>query len=183
MDNQFSRETVAVFHTADALQAAIDELLSSGFNRAEISLLAGEKAVDEQLGHIYKRASEAEDDPDAPRTAYIAPETFGDAEGAVLGALIYVPALIATGAVVASGGTIAAAAVAAAIGGGGGGIVGGILAAMIGEHHAKAVHDQLEKGGLLLWVQTPDEEREKLAVDILSRHSGDDVHVHGIRTS
>ena len=34
----------------DDLQAAIDELLSSGFHRAELSLLAGEHAVNEKLG-------------------------------------------------------------------------------------------------------------------------------------
>ncbi len=45
------REAVAVFDDAEALQAAIDELESSGFDRAEISLLAGAKSVEEKLGH------------------------------------------------------------------------------------------------------------------------------------
>jgi hypothetical protein len=39
------REAVGVFPSAGYLQAAIDELLSSGFRRAELSLLAGEDVV------------------------------------------------------------------------------------------------------------------------------------------
>lgn len=177
----FAREAVAVFHSADAMQAAIDELLSSGFDRAYLNLLAGEEAVQEKLGHMYRRVQDEEDDPAAPRTTYVEPEAFADAEGGVLGALIYVPALIATGAVVASGGTIAAAAAAAALGGGGGGLIGAVLARLIGEHHARYLQDQLDHGGLLLWVLTPSEGMEKRAVDVLSRHAGDDVHVHGVR--
>ena len=39
------REAVGYFETADALQEAIDELMSSGFDRAELSLLAAEHAA------------------------------------------------------------------------------------------------------------------------------------------
>ena len=38
-------EAVAVFATAESLQAGIDELLSSGFHRSELSLLASEAEV------------------------------------------------------------------------------------------------------------------------------------------
>ena len=44
------REAVGVFASENDLQAAIDELLSSGFHRAELSLLASEEAVNEKLG-------------------------------------------------------------------------------------------------------------------------------------
>ena len=44
------REAVGVFTSENDLQAAIDELLSSGFHRAELSLLASEEAVNEKLG-------------------------------------------------------------------------------------------------------------------------------------
>lgn len=177
----FSREAVGVFETAESLQEAIDELLSSGFDRAEISLLAGEDAVREKLGHIYEAAAAAEDDPDAPRTAYVSPESFGDAEGGVIGILTYIPATLAAGAIVASGGTIAAAAAATAIAGGAGAMIGVLLAAGIGESHAKFLRDQMERGGLLLWVLTATEEKEARAVKILSKHSAHDVHIHGVR--
>src|SRR5262245_58563263 len=57
------REAVAVFDTAQTLQNAIDELLSSGFHRAELSLLASEAGVAPKLGHKYRKSSELEDDP------------------------------------------------------------------------------------------------------------------------
>ena len=50
------REAVGVFRDPASLQEAIDELLSSGFDRAEVSLLAGEHAVEEKLGHRYRKA-------------------------------------------------------------------------------------------------------------------------------
>lgn len=38
-------EAVAVFHDAQSLQATIDELLSEGFDHAELSVLASEQAI------------------------------------------------------------------------------------------------------------------------------------------
>ena len=61
------REAVAYFDASTDLEEAIDELLSSGFDRAEISLLATERAVEDQLGHRYHKVSELEDDPAVPR--------------------------------------------------------------------------------------------------------------------
>jgi hypothetical protein len=109
------REAVSVFHDPDALQDAIDEVLSSGFDRAELSLLAGEHAVEEKLGHRYRKVAELEDDPRVPRTAYVSIESIGDAEGGLIGGLMYVGAVVAGSAVVASGGTLAGAFLAAAM--------------------------------------------------------------------
>lgn len=171
------REAVAVFDRAEHLQDAIDELLSSGFDRAEISLLASEKAVREKLGHLDPIASLA-DNPDAPRTHYVSPEAIGDAEGAVIGVFMYVGAIAATGAVVASGGALAALIIGATVGGGGGALIGGVMAKFIGHHHAEHLQKQLDYGGLLLWVRTWDEEDENSAGAILRKHSGGDVHIH-----
>jgi len=44
------KEAVGVFHSAETLEAAIDDLDEHGFDRACINLLAGEKAVREKLG-------------------------------------------------------------------------------------------------------------------------------------
>ena len=78
---EMSREAVGIFHTPECLQGAIDELLSSGFHRAELSLLASEAAIMEKLGHLYTKADMLADDPDVPRAAYVAGEDIGDAEG------------------------------------------------------------------------------------------------------
>ena len=181
-DNSFYiREAVAYFDSGKDLEAAIDELLRSGFNRAEISLLATESAVEQELGHKYRKVSELEDDPAVPRTFYIPTESIGGAEGALVSTPLYLAALTAIGAVVASGGSLLAVIVAAVAAGGAGGALGSGLARLVGDHHAQHLQDQLEHGGLLLWVRTWDMADEKLAVEILGKHSGHDVHVHGQR--
>lgn len=175
---QALREAVACFRTSNDLQAAIDALLSSGFDRAEISLLASEKAVEEHLGHAYRRVEDLGDDPDTPRVCYVSTESIGDAQGGLIAAPLYVAATAAAGFILASGGTMAAAILGAALAGGTGGLIGTLLAALVGRQHAQALEQQLEHGGLLLWVRTWDEADERRAVRILKSHSGQDVHVH-----
>lgn len=177
------REAVAVFADAETLEAAIDDLESHGFDRAQLSLLAGRHAVEEKLGHRYAKAAEVEDDPEVPRTAYVSREAIGDAEGALVGGLVYVGAVVAAGAVVATAGTLATAIVAATLSGGAGGLIGSALANLVDRHHADYLQDQLERGGLLLWVRTFDAPHEKLAVEILEHHSAEDVHVHDLPVS
>jgi hypothetical protein len=172
------REAVGVFESPQSLQEAIDELMSSGFDRAELSLLAAERTVDEKLGHKYQKIAELEDDPIVPRCCYVSTESIGAAEGGLIGGLMYVGATAAAGAVVATGGTLALVIAAAAVAGGIGGLFGSILARWVGDHHAVHLQEQLDHGGLLLWVRTWNADHERRAVEILRRHSGRDVHVH-----
>lgn len=172
------REAVGVFTAVSDLQAAIDELLSSGFHRAELSLLAGEDAVNDKLAGHYVNARAVADDPVVPRTAYVSPQAIGDAQGGMVGGLAYAGAIVAAGAVAVSGGTIAATIIAATLVGGAGGVVGSILAKWLGDNHAHYLQTQIDRGGLLLWVRTWDAKAEDRATDILKRHSSRDVHVH-----
>ena len=174
------REAVGVFHRSEDLQGAIDGLLSSGFHRAELSLLASEPAVEEKLGHRYEKVSALADDPTVPRAAYVSTEAIGDAQGGLIGGLTYVGAAVAAGAVVASGGTLAAVIAAAALAGGAGGLIGSGLAKWVGDHHAHHLQEQIERGGLLLWVRTRNAEDEERAVGVLRKYSGDHVHVHSL---
>lgn len=176
------REAVGYFKTPEALQDAIDELLSSGFDRAEVSLLASERTVDEKLGHHYQKVSELEDNAEVPRTFYIPNESVGGGEGALIAVPLYVAALATIGVIVTSGASLAATIAGAVLAGGAGGAIGTALAALVGQHHARYLEEQLEHGGLLLWVRTWDAADERRAVDIMKRHSGQDVHVHDLRT-
>src|SRR3954451_18299269 len=83
------REAVGIFHRSENLQGAIDELLGSGFHRAEISLLASESIVQEKLGHRYEKINVLADDHTVPRSAYVSPEAIGGAEGGLIGGLMY----------------------------------------------------------------------------------------------
>ena len=171
------REAVGIFSSPEALQDAIDELLSSGFHRAELSLLASEHTVEKRLRHQYENGPVFRRLNDS-RAAYVSTEAIGDAQGGLIGGLMYVGATVAAGAIVASGGTVAAVIVAAALAGGAGGLIGSILARWVGDHHAHYLQEQMDRGGLLLWVNTRDVALEERAVEILKKHSGVDVHVH-----
>jgi hypothetical protein len=174
------REAVGVFDRATAFQAAIDELLTSGFDRADLSVLAASDAVDAKLGHHYSKIADLEENPDAPREAYTAPEAFGEAQGALASVLLYVGAITATGVVIASGGAVAAAIGAAALAGGTGAAIGAVLGKFLGKDHADTLQDQIDRGGLLLWVRTRDTAHESSAKAILAKHGATGVHVHTI---
>lgn len=174
------REAVGVFHDVELLQAAIDEALSAGFDRADVSLLASKASIEAKLGHSYKSVRELEDDPAVPTVAYVARESIGEMQGAVAGILIYVGALAAVEAVVASGGAFAAALAAAAAAGGAGGLLGTFLDQYIERRYLARIEEQIAKGGLLLWIHARDEAHEKRAAEILSRNGAEDVHVHDL---
>ena len=174
------REAVGVFQDARALEAAVDSLMSHGFDRAEISLLAGERVVEAKLGAHYRRVQDLEDDPAAPRRAFVSTEAVGDAQGALIGGLIYLGGAATAGALVATGGSLVGAAIAAALGGSAGGLVGSALAGVVGDRHARGLQEQLDHGGLLLWVRTRDAEHEEKALSVLEDAGASDVHIHGL---
>jgi hypothetical protein len=177
------REVVGVFRDETALEGTIDDLLESGFDRAEISLLASEQAVGETLGHAYRKVAELEDDDEAVRVAYVSREDYGAAEGGLISGLVYVGALAGAGAIVASGGALGGALLAAALWGGAGGAVGLALARWLDRQRAQKLTEQLDKGGLLLWVRTANADEEKRALAILRKYGGEDVHVHALPVS
>jgi hypothetical protein len=174
------REAVGVFDTVEALQGAIDELLSSGFDRADLSLLASVHAVEEKLGGKPFREGELEDNASAPRTVYVSPDAIGTAEGGLIGGLMYLSGVAAAGVIALAGGPLSMVVVGAAVAGDAGGFVGAALAELVGHRRARYFEEQLDRGGLLLWVRTWTATQERRATEVLRRHSGTDVHVHGL---
>ncbi|MEP0232054.1 hypothetical protein [Roseibium sp.] len=177
---QSAREAVGLFHSAEELQAAVDALLTHGFDRADLSVLASEDAIGKAFGDSHIPVRDLEDRPDVPTMSYVPKETIGDAEGAVLGAFIYVPALAGAAMVVASGGALAAAIAAAAIAGGVGASLGAIAALVIGETYALQIEEHISDGGLLLWVRARDAAHEERAVAIFKENGAADAHVHDL---
>jgi len=171
-------EAVGVFDTKEALQAAFYDLSMVGFSRHDISILADEETVKAKLGKSYWRASELEDDPEAPRAAFVSEEAIGELEGAISGGFFFLGSFIAIMALLTPASTVAASIAAIAIGGSPGAVIGALLAHRVGKRHKDYYADQIARGGLLLWVRAKDKEKEDLAVKILKEHSGRDVHVH-----
>jgi hypothetical protein len=175
---QTIREAIGVFHDRDSFHSAIEDLMSAGFDRSELSLLAGTDAVESKLGHAYRKVQELEDDPRAPRVAYVGDDSVAVARTGVISGLAYVGAMVGVGAMVASGGSLAAIIATTAAAAGGGGVIGGVLARHLGDDHAETLQHQLDHGGLLLWVHVRDAANEQRATDILRKHSAENVHVH-----
>lgn len=171
-------EAVAVFDDVESLEAAIDALRFAGVPRADISLLADEATVQAKLGRAFRRSEDLADEPDAPRAAFVSEESVGAAQGAMIGAPAFVAAVAAAGAMIPAAG-LGAAIAAAVLAGGAGAAVGGLLAAWFGAEHAEHYQRQLDRGGLLLWVRVPDARHQAQALEILRRHAGREVHVHG----
>lgn len=173
------REAVGLFHDERSLEAAADELMAAGFDRADLSLLAASETIERRLGHLYEKVSELEDDPRVAHLAFIDSDSRTEAQGALVGGLAYVGAVAAAGVVVASGGAIAALLTGVAMAGGAGGLIGAALAQVVGRRHANYLQEHLDHGGLLLWVRVNhDPAHERTACEILARHSAEDVHVH-----
>lgn len=178
--NQTMTEAVAVFHDIARLQDAVDELLTRGFDHAELSILSSREDMLDRLARRRITVSHLEDDPAAPRSSFIPEESYGDAEGAILAILVYLAAMLGIVVAASAGGslfTISASAVAA---GASGGLFGLTLAALFRRTRSRKIFGLLEHGGLLLWVRTHNSHNEQLALEILQRHSAEDVHLHQI---
>lgn len=168
-------EAVAVFHDVADLDRAVEALIEAGFSKDDVSLLAGEDAILKKLGHRYGQVEELEDSPEAPRAAYRRLAELAETESTITSTLTYLPAVIAAGTVVASAGVVAAAITGTAIGGA---VLSTVLARWLDQSHAEHLQEQLEHGGLLLWVNTPTADKQDAAVGILKEHAATDVHLH-----
>jgi len=136
--------------------------------------------VEKKLGHELERVEEAEDDPDIQRAVPVDTASLGVAQGALIGGPFYVGACSAIIGVTASGGTLYAIAMAGLIGGLIGLVIGLLLAVWVNQRHARQIKDQIDHGGLLLWIHIRDDEREERAKQILSHHVARDVHMHDL---
>ena len=176
-----ARQAVGVFDNAESLEAAVDELEISGFNRAAISVLASDKTVKDRLGRLYRSVAEIMDDPRAPLAAFTSTDSRVGAEAAAVGVPLFIGGIAGGLAVVASGGALAAAfAAAIAVGAAGAGI-GGLLARVISQRHVDRVGQQLAQGGLVLWVGVRDDATAARALEMLIKGGARDAHLHEIQ--
>ncbi len=171
------REAVAVFEDIADLDEAVRELRAAGFAKEDINILAGVETVEKKLGRRFRRVEDLEDEPSAPRVVFEPLTELEEREKTVANSLTILPTLLAAGTVVASGGALAAAIVGTAVAGA---LLATVLTRWMDERRARWLQEQLERGGILLWVRTRDEAAERRAVGILTRHSTHDVHVHEI---
>ena len=175
------KEAVGVFRDPNALEAAVDELEVSGFDRAAISVLATDAKATEQVERFYRTVRDIEDSGRVQLGAFVSSNSRTEGKAAVVGIPLYIGGFAGAIAVAATGGALALAIAAAIAGGAAGAGLGAFFAAAIARHHAAHVREQLDKGGLVLWVNVPDPDAEKRAVAILNNMGARHVHVHEIK--
>ena len=174
------REAVGVFQDEPSLGAAVDDLLMSGFERSDISVLVGRRRVEREFGAVTDHVAELAHEPEAPSTAYVGNDARTQAKAAIVAGVGYLGAMGAAFVVISSGGTVTAAAVGAIVAGIFGGLIGGAISLILDGHHAAYVRQQLACGGLRLWVLTTDRDRETRAYHILKRQAARDVEVQDV---
>lgn len=173
------REAVGVFQDEPSLGAAVDDLIRSGFDRSDVSVVPPRRSFERQFGAMYDHVADLEDAPEAPRAGYVGNRTRTQLKAAVVGGFAYLGAVGAAQMMIASGESIAVSAMGAGIAGSVGGLIGGAVAMILDQRHADYVDQQLSRGGLLLWVQTADSGREARACEVLRRRGARNVRVCG----
>ncbi len=175
-DNGIIREAAGLFSSNDDLQDAIRELEGAVFPRQDISVMGSHEALEGVFGTQHVDSSNAMDDPATPRMAPSRPEEQTIGSAALVGIPAYIGAM--TMALAAGAVSIPAAIGAAVIGGIGGGTIGGVLSKILHDRYRHKIEEQIEEGGILLWVRTPDAEREEIAQNIMIKCGGHNVHIH-----
>lgn len=176
------REAVAVFSDPDKLGAAVSDLQGHGFDRSEISVMAKDDPLAGHTAEAYADIRQAAEDPGAERQAVVGQTDLQ--QGRILGTSLasVIAAFAAAGITVATGGAAVAAIAAAIAAGGGAGAVGALVGKAADQGQAAYLNDQLQKGGVLLWVRTRSPAAERRATEILRRHGASNVHVHDMPT-
>jgi hypothetical protein len=175
------REVAGVFHSYDALDAAADELLQAGFDRADIDVIGDLRVAQRKLGGVYVAAEELADVPLVPRRPYMRREEAAVAASVAAGVLAAAGGLAVTYDIVASGGrpglAFGAAAVAALAAGG---VATGFVARRLGRKTPPGMEWLVPERGIIIWVRVRTQEQESAAQEILKRYGADAVRVHEI---
>jgi hypothetical protein len=177
-DDYSLREAVAVFSDDQELEDVIEDLQLAGFDRDQLRQLASWRAAEAELGHRIGSVRELEDEPDLPARNYADRHERAQGAAALTSGLALLCSLTAIGLVVAAGGALGLTIASAVAAGGVGGGIGGLIVRALGKRRARKIDEQLRQGGLLLWVELRNAAQEGKALEILQRHSGEDVHVN-----
>jgi hypothetical protein len=175
------REVAGVFHSYDALDAAVEALLLAGFDRTDIDRMAAIDKVQGKIGPVYVASEELADVPLTPRQAVILRE---DASSTIALVASVTAAAVAIGTalvMMVSGSTPTNAGVAAVIAAA---IAGGIAAVVawriVTREKIAGLDSHMTERGIVLWVRVRTPEREDVAQKILMDHGARAVRVHEI---
>jgi hypothetical protein len=175
-------EIVALFRSSDALEAAINDLSSAGWDRSEMSLLTQKHVLlpePPQESTMHEAAAA----PQEGKSAIVSDSDVRQGRTLATSLAGVIGAFAATGATILTGGTALAALAGAAVAGGGAAAVVNALGQWADKSRSQYLQDQVERGGILLWLTPRDPEQEHLAHDILTRHGAEIIDPEKLQLS
>jgi hypothetical protein len=176
-----TREVTGVFHSRKALDAAVQELLVAGYDRADIDVSASPDELQQRLNYRSIPPEDLADVPTAPREPFVGEDDVIITD-AVVGSVVGCAAALAIAYyfVTRSIGSLFAVIFAALCGF----VVGGgavfWVRRRLRRERARGLERLWEAQGLVIWVRVNSEEKETQAQEILLRHGAEAVHVHEI---
>jgi hypothetical protein len=174
------REAVGAFRSADALEQAVSTLASSGWDRSEMSLVAQHGMFAPTLPADGKDMHRAADDPNVDRSPVVSKDDVRQGRTLATSLAMVVAAFAASGATILTGGGALAALVGAAAAGGGAAAAVNAVGRWAGGSREMFLRDEIEQGGILLWVKVRNEDQATKATEILRRCGATDVHLHEV---
>src|SRR5437868_12697052 len=155
---------VGLFDTRDRAQTAIEQLRSMGLDSNHISVVMKSREDTQDLAEDTGVAGGA-----------VTGAVGGGVLGGLAGLLVGIGALAIPGiGPVVAGGWLATTLVGAGIGAAAGGLVGALVDAGVPEEEARMYQTGVERGGVLVAVQAP-QEQESVVRDILNRSGARDI--------
>ncbi|KRR07285.1 hypothetical protein CQ12_00365 [Bradyrhizobium jicamae] len=170
-----------VFHSRKALDDAAQDLLSSGFDRADIDVSASPDEQQRRLNYQAIPAADLADIPAAARRPYVGGDDRLGLEVVTASVVGCVVALVVAFYLVSREVTPPSVILVS--------VLSGIVAAaavirplrrVMQRDRARGLEPVAEWEGLLIWVRVQSPEKEALAQEILLRHGGEAVHIHEI---
>ncbi|WP_217561262.1 general stress protein [Paenibacillus sp. GbtcB18] len=163
-----TRKARGVFQSIREAHRAIEALKEHGYRNEDISVLAKHR---EEFGPYTERQEIAGKEDTKAEKGAIGGAAIGSAAGLIAGiGLMAVPGI---GPILAAG-PLAAALSGAAIGAGAGGVTGALVGAGIPEEEIENYHSRVDRGDILLVVDTPEDKWE-LVNEILRENRDDNV--------
>ncbi|HZW10625.1 MAG TPA: hypothetical protein VFF69_12040 [Phycisphaerales bacterium] len=152
-----ARVITAIFPTAHEAAEAARALTAAGVPVSEISIVGSDNMDREAFG--------VQSHSKLPEGAAMG-AGFGGAVGALVAGLTSI-GVIATGGIgLLAAGPVIAALAGAGAGAAGGSVLGGLVGWAIPEHEVKHYEDALKEGSVLLGVECPDRQRERVVKEI-----------------
>jgi len=174
------REAVGLFNDIGAVHDCIEELQIQGFDRSDITMLSRPEVNGSKSTLPIVDTKQTEDSPTASRGPVVELDSASNAQGAILGAPIYIFTLCGAGISAAIGLSLPLLLLISGIAGIIGSAVGVFAMRIILSRQNGYYRQQLDHGGIPLWIHTRDAAHEKQAIETLTQNRARDVHLHNL---